>query len=61
MKISMVSDIALAKKFATADDARQYINGASCGFFVVREGKGFVCQWSYDYLVKIEPSERLGR
>ena len=61
MKISMNSDVANARKFATRDEARQYINGASCDFFIVKEGESFVCQWSYDYLVEIDVSERLGR
>ena len=59
MMISMVSDVSLAKKFATADEARQYINGASCSFAVEREEESWVCRWSYDYLTEIEAGQRL--
>ena len=60
MKISMNSDVANARKFATRGEAKQYIDGACCDFFIVKEGESFVCQWSHDYLVEIDPSSHLG-
>ena len=58
MMISMVSDIASTKKFATADEAQQYIQGASCSFDMERDEESLVW-WNHDYLTGIEPGQRL--